>query len=189
LLYRINRLLSAYIYLDDSLRLFEAMNLKQNLENAAGKLCEILIPIKHEYYIGGGNSIAICILSSIDLLQTIAACSDIMHRILVAGRLLSENKGLDKMISFTLTHPDLHHIVVCGREVRGHKAGQALMCIHKNGVRSNDGRIIGATGRNPFLSCSQADIKVFRRQVTIHDLIGNDDLKTIKNMILHLCVQ
>jgi hypothetical protein len=32
------------------------MNLKQNLENAAGKLCEILIPIKHEYNIGGGNS-------------------------------------------------------------------------------------------------------------------------------------
>ena len=62
------------------------------------------------------------------------------------------------------------------------------MCIHKNGVRSNDGRIIGASGHNPFLSCSQADIKVFRRQVMIHDLIGNDDLKTIKDMILYLCL-
>jgi tetrahydromethanopterin S-methyltransferase subunit A len=111
-----------------------------------------------------------------------------MHRILVAGRLLSENKGLDKLISFTLNHPSLRHIVVCGREVRGHKAGQALMCIHRNGVTSNDGRIIGASGPNPFLSCSQADIKVFRRQIMIHDLIGNDDLKTIKNMILHLCL-
>jgi tetrahydromethanopterin S-methyltransferase subunit A len=164
------------------------MNLKQNLEIAAGKLCEILIPIKHEYYIGGGNSIAICTLSSIDLLQTIAARPDIMRRILVAGRLLSENKGLDKMISFTLTHPALHHIVVCGREVKGHKAGQALMCIHKNGVRSNDGRVIGAIGPNPCLSCPQADIELFRRQVMIHDLIGNDDLKTIKDMILHLCL-
>src|SRR5919199_6555530 len=164
------------------------MNLKQNLENAAGKLCEILIPIKHEYYLGGGNNIAICTLSSIDLLQTIADSPDIMHRILVAGRLLSENKGLDKLISFTLNHPSLRHIVVCGREVRGHKTGQALMCIHRNGVTSNDGRIIGASGPNPFLSCSQADIKVFRRQVMIHNLIGNDDLKTIKNMILHLCV-
>jgi tetrahydromethanopterin S-methyltransferase subunit A len=164
------------------------MNLKQNLENAAGKLCEILIPIKHEYYIGGGNSIAICTLSSIDLLQTIANRPDIMHRILVAGRLLSENKGLDKLINFTLKHPSLRHIVVCGREVRGHKTGQALMCVHRNGVRSNDARIIGAIGPNPFLSCSQADIELFRRQVIIHDLIGNDDLKTIKNMVLHLCV-
>jgi tetrahydromethanopterin S-methyltransferase subunit A len=77
---------------------------------------------------------------------------------------------------------------VCGREVRGHKTGQALMCVHRNGVRSNDARIIGAIGPNPFLSCSQADIELFRRQVMIHDLIGNDDLKTIKNMVLHLCV-
>ena len=164
------------------------MNLKQNLENAAGKLCEILIPIKHEYYIGRGNDVAICTLSSIDLLQTIAASPDIMHRILVAGRLLSENKGLDKLISFTVNHPSLRHIVVCGTEVRGHKAGQALICIHRNGVRTNDRRIIGASGPNPFLSCSQADIKVFRRQVMMHDLIGTDDLKTIKNMILHLCL-
>ena len=164
------------------------MKLKQNLENAAGKLCEILIPIKHEYYIGGGNDIAICTLSSIDLLQTMAASPDIMNRVLVAGRLLSENKGLDKLISFTLNHPDLHHIVVCGTEVRGHKAGQALISIHRNGVRSNDGRIVGAIGPNPFLSYSQAVIELFRRQVMIYDLIGTNDLKTIKNMILHLCV-
>ena len=164
------------------------MNLKQNLQNAAGKLCEILSPIKHEYYIGEGNSIAICTLSSIDLLQTIADSPDIMHRILVAGRLLSENKGLDKLINFTLKHPALRHIVVCGREVRGHKTGQALMCVHRNGARSNDGRIIGAISPNPFLSCSQKDIELFRRQIMIHDLIGNDDLKTIKNMVLHLSV-
>ena len=37
----------------------------------------ILISIKHEYFTGGGNSIAICTLW-IDLLQTIAA-SPVMH--------------------------------------------------------------------------------------------------------------
>jgi len=110
-----------------------------------------------------------------------------MRRILVAGRLFSENKGLDKLIKFTLKHRSLRHIVACGREVKGHKAGQALLCVHINGVRSNDGRIIGAIGPNPFLSCSQADIELFRRQVMIHDLIGNDDLKTIKNTVIHLC--
>lgn len=45
------------------------MKLIKKLGNAAGKLCEVLIPIKHEYYIGEGNSIAICTLSSIDLLD------------------------------------------------------------------------------------------------------------------------
>ncbi|MBV9176104.1 MAG: hypothetical protein JO327_02110 [Nitrososphaeraceae archaeon] len=54
------------------------MNLKQKLGNTAGKLCEALIPIKHEYYIGEGHSIAICTLSSIDLLQTIQILSGIL---------------------------------------------------------------------------------------------------------------
>lgn len=164
------------------------MNLKQNLEDGAGKLCEILIPIRHGYYIGAGNDIAICTLSSIELLQAIADSPDIMDRILIAGRLLSENKGLDRLISFTLKHPALRHIVVCGREVRGHKTGQALMCVHRNGVRSNDGRVIGAIGPNPFLSCSQVDIELFRRHIMIYDLIGTDNLQTIKNTVVHLCV-
>ncbi|MBV9176724.1 MAG: hypothetical protein JO297_06775 [Nitrososphaeraceae archaeon] len=166
------------------------MNLKQKLGNAAGKLCETLIPIKHEYYKGEGNSIAICTLSSIDLLQTIANNNslDIMHRILIVGRLLSENKGLDKLINFTLKHPSLHHIIVCGKEVRGHKTGQALICVHRNGIRVDDGKIIGAIGPNPFLTCSQADIELFRRQTAIYDLIGNEDLKTIENIVSRLCV-
>gem|GEM_PF-6911824 len=29
--------------------------LKKRLENVAGRLCEVLIPIKHEYYIGEGK--------------------------------------------------------------------------------------------------------------------------------------
>jgi tetrahydromethanopterin S-methyltransferase subunit A len=102
--------------------------------------------------------------------------------------LLSENKGLDKLINFTLKHPSLHHIVVCGKEVRGHKTGQALMCIHRNGIRTDDGKIIGAIGPNPFLTCPQADIELFRRQITIYDLIGNEDLKTIENTVLRLYI-
>jgi tetrahydromethanopterin S-methyltransferase subunit A len=62
------------------------------------------------------------------------------------------------------------------------------MCVHRNGVKSNDGRIVGAIGPKPFLSCSQSDIELFRRQIMIYDLIGTDDLKTVKNTIVHLCV-
>ena len=90
------------------------MNLKQNLEITADKLCEILIPIKHEYYIGGGKQHCYLHIIKYRFLQTIAARPDIMHGILVAGRLLSENKGLYKMISSTPNS-------VCGRKVRGHK--------------------------------------------------------------------
>jgi tetrahydromethanopterin S-methyltransferase subunit A len=40
----------------------------KRLEDAAGKLCEALLPIKHEYYLGEGDRVAICTLSSNDLL-------------------------------------------------------------------------------------------------------------------------
>ena len=161
------------------------MKLKQRLENAAGKLCKVLIPIKLEYHIGEGNSVAICTLSSIHLLHAIANSDDIMNRILIVGRLFSENKGLDKLINFTVKHPALHHIIICGKEVRGHKTGQALISVHRNGA-TKEGRIIGAIGPHPFLTCSQTDIELFRRQTKIYDLMDNEDLNTINYIVSHL---
>jgi tetrahydromethanopterin S-methyltransferase subunit A len=67
-------------------------------DNAAGKLCKALIPIKHEYYIGNGKCTAICTLSSIDLLENISKSVAIMNRILIVGRLLSENKGIETIV-------------------------------------------------------------------------------------------
>jgi tetrahydromethanopterin S-methyltransferase subunit A len=154
--------------------------LREKLESAVGRLCEELIPIKHEYHIGQGKSVAVCTLASMDLLETIARSTDIMSRILVVGRLLSENKGITTLIRFTLCYPDLRYIVVCGKEVKGHKSGQALLSLHRNGVNKDDSRIIGATGPNPFLTCSHTDIESFRRQIKICDLIGREDLDVIK---------
>ena len=93
----------------------------------------MLLPVKDEYYMGKGNNIAICTLSSLHLLQTIADDPDIMNRILIVGRLLSENRGIDVLISFALKNQDLRYIIVCGKEVKGHKSGQALLSLHKNG--------------------------------------------------------
>ena len=78
--------------------------------------------MKPEYYIGRrGKSIAICTLADIQLLEDISKSPDIMRKILIVGRLLSENKGIDAIIRFTLVHPELHYIIVCGKEVRGHQ--------------------------------------------------------------------
>jgi len=160
---------------------------REKLESAVGRLCEVLFPIKHEYHIGEGKSVAICTLSSIDLLETIARNTDIMSRILVVGRLLSENKGISTLIRFALNYPDLRYIVVCGKEVKGHKTGQALLSLHRNGVDKDDSRITGAIGPNPFVTCSQTDIELFRRQTKIYDLIGSEDLEVIKAQLSFLC--
>ena len=160
---------------------------KRLFDDAVGKICEALIPLKHEYYIGKGKSIAICTLSSIDLLKEISNSVDIMNRILIVGRLLSENEGIDTIIKFVLDHTELHHIIICGKEVKGHQAGQALISLYRNGM-NNDGRIIGAKGPYPLLRSSQKDIEEFRKQIIrVSDLREIDDIKKIKNSIVPVC--
>jgi tetrahydromethanopterin S-methyltransferase subunit A len=154
---------------------------KKKFDDAAGKICEAVLPIKHEYYLGKGDEMAICTLGSIDLLEKISK-SDMMDRVAIAGRLLSENKGIDAMIRFTLGHSKLRRIIVCGRDVRGHKPGQALLSLHKNGVDTG-GRIIGAAGPYPTLQSSQADVDAFRKQVAILDMTGTVDIAKIAGLV------
>jgi tetrahydromethanopterin S-methyltransferase subunit A len=161
---------------------------RKSFENMAGKICETLIPIKDGYHIGkGGKEIAICTLSSIHLVEDIYRTPEVMDKILVVGRLLSENKGIDAIIRFTLTHPELHYIIVCGKEVRGHHAGQALISLYENGINYNKtgGRIIvGAKGANPVLASSWEEINAFRKQIIrVYNLIGISDIGQIMKRI------
>jgi tetrahydromethanopterin S-methyltransferase subunit A len=157
------------------------MSIRKKFDDAAGKVCEIVLPIKHEYYVGRGKELAICTLSSIRLLEQISK-SEIMDKVALAGRLLSENKGIDSIIQFTLVHPSLERIIVCGQEVKGHKAGQALLSLYKNGIDEN-GRIIGATGQYPILKSSIRDVEAFRKQVAIMNMVGIVDLERITELV------
>lgn len=155
--------------------------LKKKFDDAAGKICEVLIPVKHELYAGKGREVAICTLGSIDLLEEIS-CSRLMDRVALAGRLLSENKGIDGMIRYAVEHPDLRRIVLCGREVKGHFAGQALLALHKNGVDKSN-MIIGARGPYPTLESPIGQIASFRKHVEIDNLVGITDLEKIVALV------
>ncbi len=157
------------------------MAIRKKLGDIAGRVCEALLPIRQEYFLGRGDRVAICTLSSMDLLSRISS-SQIMESVAIAGRLLSENRGIDEMISFTLKHPKLERIIICGREVKGHTAGQALLSLVSSGTDSN-GRIIGAIGPYPFLQSSPSDVERFRKQVKIVDLIGTTDIGELSRLI------
>lgn len=154
------------------------MALRKKFDDAAGRVCEALIPVKHESFEGRGREVAVCTLGSIDLLEKISQSGFFMDRVAIAGRLLSENKGVDAIVGYVFAHPGLKRIVVCGKEVRGHMAGQALLALHENGI-DRQGRIIGAKGPYPLLSSSAEKVRVFRRQVTIADMAGVTDLEKI----------
>lgn len=152
------------------------------MEDVAGKVCKVLIPVNEKCYKGQGKSIAICTLGSMELLFEISKSKDIMDRILIAGRLLSENKGIDAIIRFTIKNPELNYLILCGKEVRGHNAGQAILALHRNGV-NDKGIIVGAIGPSPFLNSSQEEIELFRKQVITFDLIGIDNIQEIKTSL------
>jgi tetrahydromethanopterin S-methyltransferase subunit A len=154
----------------------------KELEDRAGQLCKALLPIKHEYYLGSGKVAAICTLSSFDLLEMISR-STLMDKVLIAGRLLSENKGIDAIIGFTINHPELNRILLCGKEVKGHRAGQALLALARNGINTS-GRIIGADGPNPIITRCAYDVDIFRSQVQVIDSIGTLDIDRIAQLLV-----
>ncbi len=162
--------------------------LKTKIDNIFGICCYHLLPIKQEYYIGKGKKIAICTLSSLDLLEDIKNDKEIMKNILIVGRLLSENKGVDEIIKFTKKNPLLKHILVCGNDVKGHLPGQTLISVKENGLDINK-RVMKSVGAYPFLTCSNQDVEYFRHQVTIIDRIRLKDINKIKELVLDIKIQ
>lgn len=158
------------------------MTAREALNDFAGRVCRVAIPIREEYYHGKGGSIAICTLSSLELLTRVSKNPRIMDRIAIVGRLLSENKGIDKIISYASEHPELERILLCGKEVKGHHAGQALVALAANGF-DPIGRIIGAIGPHPKLRSSKEEIDRFRTNVKVIDCIGMTDIERIEDLV------
>ncbi len=147
-----------------------------------GKLCKIILPIPEESYQGDVNSsIAVCTLSSIDLLKKLSN-SEILSHVSIAGRLLSENKGIDSIIKYVYKNQKITTIIVCGKEVWGHKAGNTLFQLHKHGVDKNN-RIINSSSPDPYLTVSKFQIQYFQNNITLVNLINETDLKIILDKI------
>ena len=145
---------------------------------AIGELCKVVLPINEEFYLGNSESkIAICTLSSIDLLKNIAN-SEILHKISIVGRLLSENKGIDSIIKYLNKNYKVDTIIVCGKDVWGHKSGHSLFQLHKNGIDQNN-RIINSSSPDPFLTVSKSEIKHFQDNVKLVNLINVIEIELI----------
>jgi len=148
------------------------------LSDAIGKLCEVLLPIPEEFYIGNTNSsICVCTLSSIKLLKELKN-SQIFENVAIAGRLFTENKGIDSIIKYVNQNKKIKTIIVCGKEVWGHKSGHSLFQLHQNGVDKNN-RIINSTSPEPILTVSNSQIQYFQKEITLVNLINETNLQSI----------
>lgn len=153
-----------------------------SLGNMIGEVCKVILPISEESYQGNPEStIAVCTLSSLDLLKKISN-SDLLLRISIVGRLLSENKGIDAIIHHVNQNKKIKTIIVCGKEVWGHKAGHSLIELYKNGI-DNDKKIIGSNSPDPYLTVSSLQVNYFRKEINLINLINETDFEKIKKII------
>ena len=156
------------------------------LSRFAGKVCEALLPIKHDIFFGNEKSkIALCTLSSMDILEQVSK-SDLMNSVALVARLFSENNGIEKLLKYVLEHQNIKYIVLCGKDTKGHLPGQALLALCKNGIDAN-GRIIAALGKDPVLeNVTKSAVDQFRKHVQIIDLIGTTDINKISSKVTSL---
>lgn len=149
------------------------------IEDIAGELCKILLPIEEEVFYGDPKSnIAICTLSSINLLKEIAD-SSVIKEIAIAGRLLSENKGIDSLIKSVISNEKIDTIILCGKDTLGHKPGYSLLCLYKNGIDENH-KIIDSQSPYPILTITKKEVAKFQRQVKIINKIGETSISKLK---------
>ncbi len=149
------------------------------IEEIAGDLCKILLPIEDQLYLGNPNStVAVCTLSSMRLLKEIAN-SSLMNTINIAGRLLSENKGIDHLIRYIISNKKIQTIILCGKDTIGHRPGHSLLCLHNNGLDQNN-RIIDSSSPNPILSLTEQEVSRFQKQVKIINKIGETDISNLR---------
>tara|TARA_B110000438_G_scaffold206741_1_gene198453 strand:+ start:382 stop:858 length:477 start_codon:yes stop_codon:yes gene_type:complete len=152
------------------------------LGDTIGKICEKLLPISEEFYIGNtDSSICICTLSSIKLLKEIKN-SEIIDKIAIVGRLFTENKGIDSMIKHVNQNKKIKTIIVCGKEVWGHKSGHSLFQLYQNGIDDKN-RIINSTSPDPILTVSKSEIQYFQKEITLVNLINETNIQLIINRV------
>ena len=154
------------------------------LEETIGEICKIVLPIPEKVYYGNKQSqLAVCTLSSMRLLKKFAN-SELLDNIAVVGRLLSENNGIDSILTYLSNHRNITTLVICGKDVWGHKAGHSLVELHKNGL-DNNSRIINSNSPDPHLTSPRHQIEHFQNNIHLINLIGKDDfeflLTTIRN--------
>lgn len=141
-----------------------------------------------EYIVGAETSpVAISTLGSDDLPKTIAERVG-PSSLAIIGKTHTENIGIEKIVKNTISNPHIRFIILCGKDTKGHAAGQSLISLKDNGV-SQDRKIIGSKGQRPILkNLDLSEIEHFRTQVHMVNLIGTEDVGLIAQQAL-FCVE
>ena len=128
--------------------------------------------------------VAACTLTDAALAEAVARARP--PGLAMAGTLLTENLGIERLIRNVIANPRIRFVVVAGADSPGrvgHLPGASLVALARNGIDGN-GRIAGAPGRRPVLrNVSAEEISRFRSIIEVVDLIGRADPSTVLEAI------
>jgi tetrahydromethanopterin S-methyltransferase subunit A len=100
------------------------------------------------------------------------------------GKTHTENIGIEKIVKNTISNPYIRFIILCGKDTKGHMAGQSLIALKDNGV-SQDKKIVGSKGQRPALkNLDLSEIEHFRKQINVINLVGTEDTGLIAQQAL-----
>ncbi len=108
-------------------------------------------PVSGEYLTGdpGLHAAVITLASELDKERLIQHSA-------IAGSMKTENIGIEKIVANIVSNTSIRYLVICGAEVHGHLAGDALMAMHRSGI-DDEGRIVGAKGAIPYITNIDSD--------------------------------
>jgi len=102
--------------------------------------------------------------------------------IAIIGNLTTENIGVEYVVKNLISNPFIRHLAIIGKEVSGHRPGDAIINLQKKGINTKQ-RIVDALGARPILrNMLTQEITLFRNQITIHDFQQCED-NTLKDEI------
>lgn len=139
--------------------------------------------VEGDYLLGDPIScVAVCTLADTDLPAELKDAG-LLEKVAIVGPLSTENLGIERMVLNVVSNPAIRFLLLCGREPRGHRAGQSVLALKEGGVDAS-ARIIGAKGPRPVLkNLSIEEIEAFRQNVAVLDEIDTKDPRRIAEIV------
>lgn len=138
------------------------------------------------YRVGDSQApVAVCVLTSDELMAPLALTPGVA----IAGEVQTANLGIERIVRNVTTNPAIRFLLLCGKDSRLFRQGQALGALVENGV-DEAGRIVGAQGYEPVLrNLARPQIDLFRRQVELVDWVGERDLDALRERVASLAAR
>lgn len=144
-------------------------------------------PVPGEYFAfceGESCPVAVSTLASVELAERLASIRP--KELCIVGKTETENIGIDKVIKNTITNPTIRYLLLAGRDPAGHHSGRTLLALWENGVDERM-RVTGSPGKRPILrNVTREEVKAFRKQVQVVDLMGCEDVERIVEKLQEL---